>query len=356
MRSASLSGRAEEGTRYSNRLHTNVRRIRCAFLAKGQPVPPAVASWWRALSGNARGSLFMLLSAFCFSVMNGMIKMAGMELHTFQIVFFRCLFGLMALLPFIRREGLAIYCTRRPGLHALRVAIGILAMFCLFQAITHMDLATAVSITYARPMFMILLAILILGEVVRWRRGLATAVGFAGVLIVMRPDTAALDLNALTALASAALVATAMTLVKLLSRTERPLTILMWFVTGAVVITLGPALWVWQWPEPLTWVVLVAIGGTASLGQFLAVSAYREGEATLVTPFDYSQIVWATLIGILAFGELPDVWTFVGAGIIIVSALYILYREAQLGRVAAQNDGALPAPGTHVVSDPERRR
>jgi len=295
-------------------------------------VPLPVRARWRALSGNARGAVFMLISAVAFSAMGGLIKISGEELHTFQVVFFRCLFGLLALLPFMAREGLSIYHTRRPGLHTVRVLFGITAMFCLFHAITHMELAAAVTITYARPLFLIILAILFLGEVVRWRRGLATAVGFLGVLIVMRPDPAALDLHALAALASAALIAAALTMVKLLSATERPLTILMWFATGAVVASAIPAVLVWQWPGPLTWLFLVLIGVLASLGQFLAVHAYREGEASVVTPFDYSQILWATLIGLSAFGEIPDIWTGVGAATIVASALYILHREARLGR------------------------
>jgi len=296
------------------------------------------------LSGNARGVLFMLLSAVSFSVMGGMIKLVGEELHSFQVVFFRCVFGLMVLLPFIRREGLGIYRTKRAGMHSLRVVFGILAMFCLFHAITHMELAAAITITYARPMFMIVLAILVLHETVRWRRGLATAVGFVGVMVVMRPDPAALDVNALTALASAALIASALTMVKMLSATERPLSILMWFATGAVLASFGPAVWVWRWPEPTTWLLLMAIGAAASLGQYLAVRAYREGEATLVTPFDYSQILWATVIGVLLFAEIPDGWTLVGAGIIIASAMYIFYREAQLGQPALPHGGDVPHP------------
>ncbi|WP_299437810.1 DMT family transporter [uncultured Rhodospira sp.] len=311
---------------------------------------PSVTTRWRALSGNARGVLFMLLSAMVFSAMGGLIKFVGGELHSFQVVFFRCLFGLLALLPFMRRGGLGVLRTARPGLHAVRVTIGILAMFCLFHAITHMQLAAAISITYARPLFMIVLAVLVLGEVVRWRRGLATAVGFVGVLIVMRPDPSALDVNALAALASAALIAGALTMVKILSETEQPLTILMWFAIGAVLASAVPAALVWRWPEPLTWVLLAAIGAAASGGQYLAVRAYREGEASLVTPFDYSQILWATLIGVIAFAEVPDVWTLVGAAVIIASALYIVYRETQLGRRVPAHGGDAPAP------DPSERR
>ena len=305
-------------------------------------MPPRLVARWGALPGNARGALFMLLSAAVFSAMGGMIKHVGGELHTFQVVFFRCLFGLLTLVLFLRGQGLNVFRTKRPGLHFLRVTLGIMAMFALFHAITHMELAAAITITYARPLFMILLAILILGEVVRWRRGLATFAGFLGVLVVMRPDPAALDVDALAALASAALIAGAFTIIKILSATERPLTILMWFATGAVLVSAGPALWVWRWPTPWTWVLVVLIGAAASLGQYLAVRAYREGEATLVTPFDYMQILWATLIGVLVFSEMPDLWTLVGAAIIIASALYILYREAQLGLRGPPHGGDAP--------------
>ncbi len=295
-------------------------------------MPLPVRVWWRSLPGNTRGALLMLISAVAFSAMGGMIKLAGDDLHTFQIVFFRCVFGLLVLLPFITRQGFGIYRTQRPGMHAVRVLFGISAMFCLFHAITHMDLATAITITYARPLFIVILAVLVLGEVVRWRRGVATVVGFLGVMIVMRPDPGSLDVHALTALASAALIASALTMVKILSATEQPLTILMWFVTGAVIASAIPAALVWQWPDPVTWVLLVLIGACASLGQFLAVHAYKAGEASVVTPFDYSQILWATVIGLIVFGEVPDLWTGVGAAVIVGSALYILHRETRLGR------------------------
>jgi drug/metabolite transporter (DMT)-like permease len=317
---------------------------------------PAAAARWQALSGNVRGILFMLMSAVVFSTMGGLIKFVGDELHTFQVVFFRCLFGLLVLLPFIRREGLGILRTTRPGLHAIRVSIGIMAMFCLFHAITHMPLAAAISITYARPLFMIVLAVLVLGEVVRWRRGLATLAGFIGVLIVMRPDPAALDLNALAALASAALIAGALTMVKILSATERPLTILMWFAIGAVFTSAVPAALVWRWPEPGTWVLVVLIGAAASGGQYLAVRAYREGEASLVTPFDYSQILWATLIGVVAFAEIPDGWTLTGAVVIVASALYIVYRETRLGRRAIPHGGDAPGPDPDAAPEQDTGR
>jgi drug/metabolite transporter (DMT)-like permease len=130
----------------------------------------------------------------------------------------------------------------------------------------------------------------------------------------------------------------------------------MWFAIGAVFTSAVPAALVWRWPEPGTWVLVVLIGAAASGGQYLAVRAYREGEASLVTPFDYSQILWATLIGVVVFTEIPDGWTLTGAVVIVASALYIVYRETRLGRPAIPHGGDAPGPDPDAAPEQDTGR
>lgn len=287
------------------------------------------------LSPNVRGALWMVGSAIAFSLMGALIKILGQELHGFQIAFFRALFGLIAVLPLMFGQGgIAILRTAHWKLHAFRVVVGTAAMLCIFYAITQMELATATAIAYARPLFLVVLAVLFLGEAVRWRRWAATVVGFLGVLLILRPGAEAVQPAALVALAAAFFMAVAMVCIKKLSGTDRPLAVLVWFAVGTVVTSFLPALWVWQTP---TWEMLglaALMGGLGSLGQYAVIRAFRVGEATAVVPFDYSQIPFAWAWGFLLFAEQPSMWTWVGAAIIVASNIYIVHREARLRRTS----------------------
>ncbi|WP_413204714.1 DMT family transporter [Rhodospirillum sp. A1_3_36] len=300
----------------------------------GPGFTPDTPGSWADLPPNVRGAVWMLVSALAFTIMGVFIKITGQNLHAFQIAFFRCLFGLLALTPFIARMGPEILRPSRPGLHLIRLFIGTTAMFSLFYAVTHLPFAMVIAISFARPLFMLVLAAVILGEHVGWRRGLATGVGFCGVLIVLRPDPAHMEWVALAPAFSALLIACAMTIVAILSRKDKPLTILTWFAVGSSLLTLGPAIYVWQWPDPWLFAALLLVGGFGSLGQFMAVKAFGSAEASAVGPFEFSQILFAGITGFLIFDEVPDIWTFVGSVVIVGSALYILWRETRLKKEA----------------------
>jgi drug/metabolite transporter (DMT)-like permease len=145
------------------------------------------------LQANLRGALWIVLATFLLTVMGVIVKQLGRDLHSFQIVFFRCLIGAVLMLPFILRAGLRSLRARRPGLLALRVFMGITAMFCVFYAFSHMPFAEAVAIIFSRPLFTVALALFLLGEIVEWRRVSAAVIGFLGVLIMVKPGTAAFD-------------------------------------------------------------------------------------------------------------------------------------------------------------------
>lgn len=279
---------------------------------------------------NTRGAIWMVGSALVFSGVTVMIKELGQSIPAAEMVFFRCLFGLVIIVPFVARSGLSVFKTARPGLHMIRVVCALIGMNCGFYAVTHLELATAVSLGYTRPLFMILLAVIFLGEVVRWRRGLATLVGFFGVLIMLRPTEVPVELPALAALASALAVAGAMSVVRQQAAVDGPATIMAWFATGTAVLTAIPAAFVWETPQNDQWVLLIAIGVMASVGQYMMIKAFTHGEATVMNPIDYLQILLAAIFGFWLFDEVPTVWTGVGAAVIIISTLYILLREARL--------------------------
>lgn len=306
----------------------------------------------RLLPGNARGALWMLGAVSAFSAMDALIKWVGQTLDPFQIAFFRCVFGGLFVLPFALRDGPAALRTRRWGGHLFRALIGYTAMTLGFYAVTHLPLADATALSFTRPLFMIVLAVLFLSEQVRWRRWSATGVGFLGVLVMARPGEGGFEFAALVAIAATLFVAGVGVMLKRLSTTERPETIIFYFTVISSLMALGPALYVWR---PPTWVdiaIMMLLGALGSLGQYLSIRAYRVAEATAVDPVDYARLLLATAFGFSLFGELPDRWTLLGALIIIASTLYITRREAWLGRPVTKGVATPAAPAPPDATKP----
>jgi drug/metabolite transporter (DMT)-like permease len=305
----------------------------------------------RRLPDNARGALWILGAVSVFAIMDASIKWVGQTLDPFQIAFFRCVFGGLFVLPFALRHGPQAVRTRRWGGHLARALIGYTAMILGFYAVTHLPLADATALSFTRPLFMIVLAVLFLGEQVRWRRWSATGIGFLGVLVMARPGDSGFDFAATVAVTATLFVAGVGVMLKRLSATERPETIIFYFTLTSSLLALGPALYVWRTPGWAEWAVMILLGALGSLGQYLSIRAYRIAEATAVDPVDYARLLLATGLGLALFGELPDRWTLLGALIIIGSTLYITRREARLGRPVTKGV-ATPAAPSSVSTKP----
>jgi drug/metabolite transporter (DMT)-like permease len=296
-----------------------------------------IRSRWLQLSGNSRGALWMIASGLGFSIMAVGIKLLGDRLDSFQIAFFRVVIGLLAILPFVAAAPLAQLKTRHLHVHIVRGVFGLAAMYCSYYAIARMPLADYTALSFTKPLFATVLAILILGEIVRWRRWTATLLGFVGVLIMVRPGAGAFQPAALAALADAFSIAFLITLVKRLPAQETPLGMLFYFGVFATALSVGPAIAYWQWPTLYEWVLLIGVGVLGALSQSFWIRSFRAGEASVVAPFDYLRLPIAASIGFIGFAELPAVWTFVGAGVIVASTLYIAHREVQLRRRPASD-------------------
>lgn len=295
--------------------------------APSRPVPPLN----QALPiDNVRGALWMLAGVVFFAATAVLIKYAGQTLQTFEIVFFRCLFGMIVLIPLLMQSGLSVLRIRKPGLHVFRVLCAFVAMTSGFYALTHLELATAISLSFTRPLFMILLAVLFLGERVRWRRGLATMVGFCGVLIMLQPGTLTFEPAFATALISALGIAGALVTVKLIAPYDEAVTIMLSFSIGTVLVSAIPAALVWQTPTGNELMILVGLGIVASLGQYSLIHAFTLGEATIMSPIDYLQIILGSAAGFYLFQERPGMWTLIGAVVIVISTLYIVLRGARV--------------------------
>ncbi len=283
--------------------------------------------------GVLNGALLMIASGAGFAYMAVCVRILGREgLDPFQVAFLRNAFGLLAMLPWALRTGRGALRTRRLGLHLLRAVVGVTAMVLLFFAMTLMPLAEASALTFLAPVFATVGAALLLGETVRLRRWAAVAVGFGGAMLILRPGIETVQPAALTAVAAALFMALAVLCVKSLSRTESSNTAVLYMSLLMTPLSLLPALLVWQWPTPGQWMLGLAMGLVATVGQQLLVRAMAAADASLVMPFDFARLVFIALGAYLLFGEVPDLWTWAGAGVILGSAAYIAHRESRLHR------------------------
>ena len=294
--------------------------------------PLGLRARWQALSPNLRGAVWMVAAALGFTVNGAMVKALGeLGMPTMQIAFARAFFALLTVLPFLWHAGLGVLATRAPGIHVIRVVAGSAAMLCGIYALVSLPLADVTALSFTTPLFTIVLAVFFLGEAVRWRRWTATAIGFLGVLVMVRPGAGSLEPGALFAIAMALGIAIATVMVKRLPPGESHVAMLFWFCIASLAMTAVPAILVWRAPSAEEWSLLAGVGILGCASQAMIIRAFRSGEATFVAPFDYSKLLLAVLIGFFFFAELPDLWSLVGAAIIVGSTLYIARREAALG-------------------------
>ncbi|MBY4598518.1 DMT family transporter [bacterium BD-1] len=269
-----------------------------------------------------------------FGLMAVCIRLASTQLHAFEIAFFRNFFGLVFILPMLFRHGPGILRTNKLGFYAGRCAIGMVSMLAGFWAIVHLPLAQAIALSYSSPLFVTIAAVIFLGEVVRARRWTAVIVGFLGVLVIVRPGSDAFTAGSLVAVLAAVASASAAISIKFLSRTEHPDAIVLWTTMIWVPMSLLPAVLVWETPVGITWLWIVLAGFLGTTAHMLWTRALRLGEASMLTPISFLQVLVVAVFGWFLFGEVLDRWTVLGAAIIFGSNVYIARREARLARQA----------------------
>lgn len=284
---------------------------------------------------HLHAALLMLGSTMLFGLMTVAIRLASETLHTFEIAFFRNFFGLVAALPLLLRHGPDLLKTTQWPRYVFRCAIGVVSMLCGFWAIGHLPLAQAVALSYSTPIFVTIAAVVFLHEQVRARRWAAVALGFVGVMIIVRPGTAGFSAGTLVALAAAVLSGIVSIQIKQLSKVEPAdrivlLTTLLW-----VPMSLLPALTVWEWPRGVAWVWVIAAGFLGTGGHMLWTRALKLGDVSALTPISFMQLPIVAVAGWLLFQERLDRWTAIGAGVIFAANAYIAHREARLARRAA---------------------
>ncbi len=289
----------------------------------------SVKQAWSEIPPNIRGAIWVLMGAFGVTSMYAIAKLLGGKFEAIQITFYRSIVGFICVLIIIAlsRDGFKMIKTNQLMMHFVRGVCGLSAIFCGFYAATKMPLAEATTIAFTAPLFVTVLAVFFLSEKVQSWRWVATAVGFVGVLIVMRPSQDGLSDAALIALLGAFLAASTFILIKKLPLNESPFVMLFYFGLIATLITLSFSIPVWKTPTLWESTLMVLGGLCGSLGQLGFVLGYRVGVASAIAPFDYSRLIFAGVFGALFFNEFPDLIGLMGASIIIASTLYIARRE-----------------------------
>ena len=274
-----------------------------------------------------RGALLLILAEILLAVMAAMIKHVSAELPSEVVVFFRNLLGLMVLIPILMRHGgLRGLATKRPGIHFVRAATGVAAMFCFFYAIANIALAEAVLVKMTAPFFLPLVGMLWLGDRIGSRTFWAIVVGFLGVTIVLRPG-AGLDPVMLVALLGAFLMSVAKVSIRRMADTEPPRRIIFWFGVFSTLISAVPLLWARPLPGPEHWPWLLAIGAIATLAQFAMTTAYQIASPGRIGVYNYTAVVWAALLGWFFWGELLHWTTVAGTALIVAAGIWNLERR-----------------------------
>lgn len=269
----------------------------------------------------------MLLCCLLFAGMGACFRAAALEgLPVPLLPFARGLVTMLVVLPWLLRNGFGDLHTRRPGLHLLRCAAGLVGFFLGMLAILWLPLADAVAIMHARPLWALPLAFLLLGERIGWDRAIAAAVGFMGVLIIAGPQG---ELSAGTLAAVGGGIAGALVLiaVKMLSGTEPPFRVVAWYAIASVVVW-GPVSAL-VWVTPSTTAILLLVGGSALAigGDFCASWAARRAPIGVLAPIEYSQIPAAALLGALFFAEAPG-WSLLWGSLVMLAATLYIARSA----------------------------
>jgi len=278
---------------------------------------------------SVRGMGLVALSALSGTVANAFVRHLTGQLDPVEIAFFRALVGLLLLSTMLVRYGVAPLKTRRLGTYAVRGVLVATSIVLFYKGLALVPLAKATALNLSAPLFATVLAVVVLGEPIRARRIAALAVGFVGMLVILRPGWGTPGLGDVYVIASALVFSIVTIFLKILARTESTLTMSLYAGIVMTPVTLAMALPVWQTPTLTQMAWLVGVGAFSVLAQLLFVQGIRQADVTAIAPVGFVRLLWAALVGYLFFAEVPDAWTWLGGIMIFASVTYIAWRESR---------------------------
>lgn len=275
------------------------------------------------------GIALMCGAVALFALLDTVAKYLSAQMPTSQIVAARYITAFLLALVLVNPiTHPRLVVTGRPALQFVRSVLMLATTVFNFIAVRYLQLDQTLSIMFSAPFLVALLAGPVLGERLDWRRWAAIAVGFAGVLLVTRPGTGGIHPAALLMFAGALCYAVYGIMTRALARTDSNETTLFYTNLVGVVCMLPVLPFVWTPPQDvLSWALMLVMGFFGGLGHYLLIVAHRLAPASVLSPFIYSQMVWMIALGYLVFGDVPNEWTLMGAGIVIASGLYLIHRE-----------------------------
>jgi drug/metabolite transporter (DMT)-like permease len=272
----------------------------------------------------------MLLAVFCVTIMSVQAKLIGIEYNAVQITFARAIVVLILLMPFIYKlGGLNFLKTKKPFLHFFRGLAGLIGNVMFFLAFQRLPVADVTVISQAVPIFSCILAIIFLGETIGWRRWTAITIGFLGVIIAINPSVN-IAVASLYALGGTLMWSTTIIFLRLLGSTEHPVKTVFYFMLVSVLITSIFQPFLWKEPSFEVILLFIGIGIAALLTQLLMTYALQKAPASIVSPFNYTGIVWAIIFDYIIWNAHPMFATIFGGIIITISGIYIFKREAKI--------------------------
>ena len=273
-------------------------------------------------------ALLAIGATFFGSFMGACVKLLSDDLHPIIICFYRCLMGLIIITPFIAKNNFQALQTDNMRLQILRALINIISMICWFTAIGIMHLEKATALGFTTPLFTTILAVIVLGEVIRFHRTAALLFGFIGILIIIRPGYMPFEFGTILMLIASFSFSFVLIFVKKLSATDSSLTIIFYhllYMTPAFFIL---SLFYWQSISLDQLIIFSLMGSSGLLSHWCLAQAFKMSDTTFVMPLQFTKLIWASLIGFFIFAEQPDIWTWIGGVVIFISVVHITYREA----------------------------
>ncbi len=278
------------------------------------------------------GILMMIGAVALLTIMSTLVKIIGPEYHPVQISFLRNIIAAFVILPILLRAGgVSILKTNRPGMITVRSIAGISGNILYFYAFQRMAVGDVIVIAQAVPLFVTAMAVLFMGEKVGWRRWVAVSIGFVGVVIAIDPG-GNVSTASLIAVAATGLWASTILMMRSLGATDSPYSISFYFMAIGAFMTAFAQPWVWQTPTGEVWILLIGVGVSGAFGQILMSYALKLADVSVVSPFNYTGILWAIGFDLLIWNVAPAWATLSGAALITAAGIYIFHREAVVGK------------------------
>ncbi len=273
-------------------------------------------------------ALLALGATFFGSFMGAGVKLLSDDLHPIVICFYRSLMGLILITPFVVRNNFKALQTQNMRLQIFRASINVISMICWFSAIGMMHFEKATALGFTTPLFTTVLAVIVLGEVIRFHRTAALLLGFIGIIIIIRPGYVPFEFGTVLMLIASFSFSFVLIFVKKLSATDSSLTIIFYHLLYMTPVFFILSLFYWENINLYQLIVFTLMGASGLLSHWCLAQAFKMSDTTFVMPLQFTKLIWASLIGLFIFAEQPDIWTWVGGVIIFISAVYITYREA----------------------------